>query len=91
MSPCTRSLSCSRRERSTDLRPPPSAGITCGLQRSFVPLKGQLVVSPQYIGFYRKAYAGADVQVRFKISDVKGATKVRQTPSFPRVVLAPQP
>lgn len=51
--------------------------IGCGLQRALIPTKGQLIVSPKYIGFYRHALAGRDVKLRFKIEDVKSATKVR--------------
>lgn len=30
----------------------------CGLQRSIIPLRGHLIISPRYVGFYRKTIAG---------------------------------
>lgn len=33
-------------------------GTPCGLQRSIIPLRGHLIISPRYIGFFRKTIAG---------------------------------
>lgn len=48
---------------------------TCGLQRSIIPLRGHLIISPRYIGFYRHTIAGHDIKYRFLLGEVKGAVK----------------